>query len=108
MKREIRRERRELGGGEEGERRGRAEGEERERRGEERERRERRVVYQSTKAAPSLIHFEECLACRVWVGLVAHVTHVGDAAEIPHGALAVHIHKSYLQEMSCTAEGNIR
>ena len=63
------------------------------------------MVYQNTKAAPRLIHFEECLACRAWVRLVTHATHVGYSAEIPHGALAVHIHKIYLQEMSCTAEG---
>ena len=38
-----------------------------------------------------LSHFEECLARSACVGLVAHVTHVGDAAEIP---LAVHSTKS--------------
>ena len=84
-----------LGGG----RRGKGGGKEGERRG------QTRVAYQNTRAAPRLIHFEECLARRACIGLVAHVTHVRDAAEIPRGALAVHLHKIYLQEMSCTAEG---
>ena len=55
---------------------------------------ETRVAYQNAKVAPRLIHFQECLALRAWVGLVAHVTHVGYAAEIPRSALAVHFHKS--------------
>ena len=55
---------------------------------------ETRVAYQNAKVAPRLIHFKECLARRAWVGLVAHVTHVGYAAEIPRSALAVHFHKS--------------
>ena len=44
------------------------------------------MAYQNAKVAPRLIHFKECLARRAWVGLVAHVTHVGDAAEIPRSA----------------------
>ena len=67
---------------------------------------ETRVAYQNATAAPRLIHFVERLARRACVGLVAHVTHAGDAAEIPRGALAGHLHKIYLQEMSCTAEGS--
>ena len=35
-------------------------------------------------------------SCMPYVGFVAHVTHVGDAAEIPRGALAMHLHKIYL------------
>ena len=42
------------------------------------------MAYQNAKAAK----IEERLAHRACVGLIAHVMHVEDTAEIPRGALA--------------------